>query len=650
MYKNIYLFIISIVLFLWLFPTNSCADNLLINPGFEDGIVGWSSQGGCSIESSSQQSHTGAYSGKASNRSETWQGIQQSLLGKVENGHTYRISGWVRLENTDSNSIGMTIRQVDDSGTRYIPMQWSTGYDTHWEQLSGYFTLDINGSLTTLDVYFEGPSAGINLYVDDAVVEDVGNWKNQANQRIEQFRKTDLQITAISPAGEPLPNVEVQIRQVKHHFAFGSAISSWHIDNPNYTNFFKDHFEWAVMENASKWYTNEYHQGNVTYERADAIVEFCQANDITMRGHCIYWAVDQFVQDWIQSLEPDALLAAVENRMDSAVHHFKNKFVHWDVNNEMLHGTFYQDRLGESIRPWMFQAAHAIDPNCRLFVNDYNVVSGSETETYKTHILDLIDRGAPIHGIGAQCHMWGSAIEPYQVFDRLDSLAELGLPIWCSEYDFADPNEHDRAAALEDFYRIAFSHPAVEGILMWGFWENAHWRDDSHIVNADWTLNEAGRRYEALLQEWTTNAVSTTDVNGVATFRPFYGTYEVILSLPGVIPTITTISIAPDSGPTQFTLPLNDPVDCVEVHALGLHLPGDLKPDCIIDAVDLSLFVPDWAQCNNPANPNCQAIGFPLIADLNFDQRVDLRDYYLIANDWLQCNDPQIPSCQSYSF
>nr|MDH3176810.1 hypothetical protein [Bacillus pumilus] len=63
---------------------------------------------------------------------------------------------------------------------------------------------------------------------------------------------------------------------------------------------------------------------------------------------------------------------------------------------------------------------------------------------------------------------------------------------------------------------------------MWGFWAGAHWRGEhAAIVNYDWTLNEAGRRYEKLLNEWTTQRVEKTDANGNVTCRAFHGTYEI---------------------------------------------------------------------------------------------------------------------------
>ena len=45
-----------------------------------------------------------------------------------------------------------------------------TANNNDWVQLSGSFTLNVTGTLAALNVLFEGPDAGINLYLDDADV------------------------------------------------------------------------------------------------------------------------------------------------------------------------------------------------------------------------------------------------------------------------------------------------------------------------------------------------------------------------------------------------------------------------------------------------------------------------------------------------
>ena len=615
-------FITTTVAILALFSAQALADeNVLTNPGFESGTTGWYGSG-CNFTTSTTVYRSGSRSGYAYNRTNTWSSIRQSMLGKMQPGKTYFISGWMKLEGASSSNINLTVVKTDDSGTSYTWVTSTTGYDNQWTKLYGSYTVNVTGTLTALAIYFEGPAAGINYYLDDVNVVEAGDWKEEANARIEQIRKRDAHITVVNPSGHPISNVNVQIQQTKHRFAFGSCINYRVLSNVNYADFFKNHYEWAVMENESKWYSNEPTQGNVTYTTADNIYNWCAANEITMRGHCIYWEANSVVQDWIKNLsyaplpQTSPLRTAVENRMNSAVNHFKGEFVHWDVDNEMLHGSFYKDRLGDAIHPWMFQAAHAIDPNCKLFVNDYSVVAGNQTEAYKAQIQDLLDNNAPVQGIGAQCHFSGSTIEPLTVYSRLDSLAEMNLPIWCTEYDFAAADVNVRADALENLYRTAFSHPSVEGILMWGFWQESMYRSDAYIVDSNWTLNAAGQRYEDLLDEWTTSDSNTTDADGNVNFRGFHGTYEITLSAPGETSEIHTIDLVPGDATQQFIIVTdlagdvydldgNGSIGWGDVRVMaenwlqtGVNIPGDFYKDeaDIVNFCDFAKFAEEWNQ------------------------------------------------------
>lgn len=144
--------------------------NILINPGFEKGTEGWGGRG-CPIESVSTPVHSGSGSVKAFGRSATWQGVKQSVFDTMTNGKTYQISGWVRLDNAPSGQLLLSVEQQDDSGTRYHTLATSTAVtDSNWTLLSGNFTLDVNGALTVLDVYFDGAATGVNFYVDDVNV------------------------------------------------------------------------------------------------------------------------------------------------------------------------------------------------------------------------------------------------------------------------------------------------------------------------------------------------------------------------------------------------------------------------------------------------------------------------------------------------
>ena len=98
-----------------IFAQAAVAENILTNPGFESGTTGWSAFGG-SFTTSSEIKRSGTYSGKSYNRTGKWNGLQQNMMGKMESGKTYTISGWIMLEGAGSggDTIQAAVRQKDD--------------------------------------------------------------------------------------------------------------------------------------------------------------------------------------------------------------------------------------------------------------------------------------------------------------------------------------------------------------------------------------------------------------------------------------------------------------------------------------------------------------------------------------------------------
>lgn len=374
-----------------------------------------------------------------------------------------------------------------------------------------------------------------------------------------------MQIRVVDEQGRPAAGVTVEVRQTRKAFPFGAAVGGTLVRNAQYRDFFKAHFNWAVFENESKWYRNGKGPGQEDYATADAMVQWCRENGIPIRGHCIFWEPEKWQPRWVRPLDVEQLKAAVEYRMDSAVKHFRGTFVHWDVDNEMLHGSFFKDRLGEDIHVWMYKRARELDPDVKLFTNEFNVLSVDEnfkevqTDEYVADVRRLLEQGAPIDGVGIQGHIWFEDIlaHPEVIKQRLDKVAALKLPIWISEFDVADADEKANADKLELVYRTAYSHPAVEGIMMWVFWAGASWRGPNcGLARRDWTLNEAGKRFEALMAEWSTTASGRCDTAGVFAFDGYHGDYAVTIKGPGDSVSHQTFTLAVGRGPQTVTLQL----------------------------------------------------------------------------------------------
>jgi hypothetical protein len=91
--------------------------------------------------------------------------------------------------------------------------------------------------------------------------------------------------------------------------------------------------------------------------------------------------------------------------------------------------------------------------------------------------------------------------------------------------------EEQNAREIADYYKICFAHPAVEGILMWGFWEGANWIPQSSLYRRDWSLTPTGKAYKDLIfNEWWTRVSGTTDRKGTFITPAFYGKYRVTVN------------------------------------------------------------------------------------------------------------------------
>jgi hypothetical protein len=121
-----------------------------------------------------------------------------------------------------------------------------------------------------------------------------------------------------------------------------------------------------------------------------------------------------------------------------------------------------------------------------------------------------------------------SPLTPASFLETLDRLyAATGLPIHLTEISAKTPDAARRADVLEMLFRLAFSHQAVQAILLWGFGATTHWMGpEAALMDADGTLTPAGDRISRLLsEEWTTRGSALTGADGRIRFRGFNGSY-----------------------------------------------------------------------------------------------------------------------------
>jgi endo-1,4-beta-xylanase len=60
-------------------------------------------------------------------------------------------------------------------------------------------------------------------------------------------------------------------------------------------------------------------------------------------------------------------------------------------------------------------------------------------------------------------------------------VAEAGLNIWITELTIDAKDDNKKAATLENLLKLFFSHPAVEGVILWHFWDGSNWHDNEAL-------------------------------------------------------------------------------------------------------------------------------------------------------------------------
>ncbi|VAH95822.1 unnamed protein product [Triticum turgidum subsp. durum] len=491
-------------------------------------------------------------------RTQTWMGPAQIITDKLTLHATYQVSAWVRVAGQMTGAQNINIAVAVDS-------QWLNGgqvlaRDERWYEIGGSFRVEAKPASRAM-VYVQGPDAGLDLMVAGFQVFPVDRKARVKHLRkiTDKVRKRDVVVKLTGADGavvQAAECVDVRVRQVSNSFPLGACIMRTNMDNEDFVDFFTKNFNWAVFGNELKWYWTEPQRGQVNYADADDLLKLCSDNGMCVRGHCIFWEVDNMVQQWVKTLSTDDLSAAVKSRIDSLLTRYKGKFRHYDVNNEMLHGSFYQDKLGKDIRATMFKTASELDPDALLFVNDYNVEGMCDIratpEAYIEQIIGLQEQGAPVSGVGLQGHV-SNPVGPV-IRNVLDRLAVLGLPLWFTELDVSAANEYVRADDLEVMLREAYAHPAVEGVMLWGFWELFMSRDSAHLVNAEGDINEAGRRLLQLKKEWLTHAHGHADENGEFKFRGHHGAYHVDVVTPTGCKITQEFTVDKDDSPMVLNI------------------------------------------------------------------------------------------------
>lgn len=474
-------------------PEEVVNEELTTNGTFESNdVIGWSTNDGASqIISTDEQAHSGNYSGKATGRTDAWNGPQYSMDGALTINETYDVSIWVKMSNAVSSVVKLTAKVTLDTGDQYIPIAQDTATDGDWVQLSGIFTNNL-GNQSAVYFYVEGPDAEVEFYLDDLSVK-----LNMASQ-VDEFSEvttTSLKALATFPIGVAVPA--------------GNAGNSL-LNSIERQDIVTAHFSQLSPENIMKM--DALHPSEMTYNfvDADALISFAHNNSLSMHGHVLVWHSQ--TPSWMQDYTGDAAAwtMMMEDHVTQIASHFSGQLKSWDVVNEAFNedGSYRHDdsiwhkNIGDVFIEKAFIAAKAADNKAELYYNDYNISwNEAKLDGIVAMAEDFIARNIPIDGIGFQMHVSSTGPDKAQLAKQLKKVVDLGLKVKITELDMR-MNTSNSASVLTAgiaeiqkgrYFDIISTYlaivPAAQrgGISVWGLIDSDSWIINLY-GNPDWPL------------------------------------------------------------------------------------------------------------------------------------------------------------------
>lgn len=265
------------------------------------------------------------------------------------------------------------------------------------------------------------------------------------------------------------------------NYLVGAALYPEVFDDAKSNTLLLTEFNSITPENDMKWERIHPTWDEYTFERADKIVEYAQANNMKLIGHTLVWHSQMGKGVFTQTDSPeDTVLvdsATLVNRMKEHINavagRYKGKIYGWDVVNEALNedGTLRESNFfkiaGEGYIEKAFEFANEADPNAELYYNDYNMVEPVKRAGAIELVKKLQQKGIRIDGVGLQAHWELDYPSLEKIEESIIAYSELGVKVMITELDISvlpSPWRMPSADVSIRFQNNPTMNPYTEGI------------------------------------------------------------------------------------------------------------------------------------------------------------------------------------------
>ena len=525
-----------------------------------------------SISITSSQAHGGSSSMMVSDRAKGWHGPQLLLDDICQPNKEYTVSAFAKTEWY--NSVKLSLEYTDTAGERHYSNLASGTSNGDWTEFSNV-KFSFTSEVSKVYVYFECNDAS-TLYIDDFTLAEA-----------------------------PIFPIEEDIASLKDvysgYFKVGTAVMASNLSSPSFMDLVQKHFSGSitfgnelkpdyVLDQAASQAKGGNTNPQVNFSQADALLKYCAANKIPVRGHTLVWhsqTPDWFFKenfsddgDWV---DKDTMITRMENYIKNVMEGLATQypdveFYAWDVVNEAWqdNGTPRAAGSSKSENPdssawtrifgdnsfieYAFQFARKYAPaGCKLYYNDFNEYMPQKTTAIYDMAMELKEKGL-IDGIGMQSHLDVGFPNASTYEKALSKFASTGLDIQITELDIttSDTTEaglEKQAQMYSDIFDLCVKYKDnISAVVIWGVTDDQSWR---------------ATRVPLLFDE---------------NFKAKPAFYAIVDDVKPIAPITTTVTTTASSETTTTTTTEPD----------GNFIPGDVNFDKVVNGFDLSAMRQEW--------------------------------------------------------
>ncbi len=298
------------------------------------------------------------------------------------------------------------------------------------------------------------------------------------------------------------------------YFPVGAAVTP--VSIKTHEELIVKHFSSITPENQMKPEILHPSEHIYDFEQGDIIADFAVKNNMWLRGHTLVWhnqTPGWFFRDGDKPVTRELALKRMREHIFTVMGHYKGLTYAWDVVNEavtdnaaapLLRQTPWLEAVGEDYLEQAFKFAAEADPASKLYYNDYNECDPVKAKKIYDLVKSLIERGAPVDGIGMQGH-WDIYVPELDKIRRaIELYASLGVNLQITELDislfrFEDTSAYEKAPEelielQSERYQKIFEllreyKDLITGVTFWGAADDNTWLSDFPIKGRkNWPL------------------------------------------------------------------------------------------------------------------------------------------------------------------